>query len=224
MSETLTKGQFATLTGVTPGRVSQWIAEGKLTGSALVGEGRSARINVAVASDQLRLKLDTNQRFGLNGLGTALPSPPPGSPVNSFPSSSLACEDRSQTPSAAAIPEDPVEARIKAEKLRQSELVTARLEREDREARGLYLRADDARAEMAGLAGTLFAIFEGAITDFANALAGKFELSMRDVQYALQQEFREVRVRATEKLQQELVEVPENVLDSTTNEAAPVAE
>ncbi len=220
MSEILTKSQFAALTGVSAGRVSQWIAEGKLTGAALVGEGRSARINVAIAAEQLRLKLDTNQRFGLNGLTTALPSPPPASPVNGSPA--FVFEDRGQTPPAAAIPEDPVEARIKAEKLRQSQLVTARLEREDREARGIYMRSDDARVEMSSLAGTLFAIFEGAITNFANAISGKFELPLRDVQYALQQEFRQVRTRASEKLRQEQAGIAESVLDAGDVEVEPV--
>jgi len=213
MSETLTKGQFAERAGVTPGRVSQWIAEGKLTGAALVGEGRSARINVAVASEQLRLKLDINQRFGLNGLTTVLPSPSPSSSqVNSSPAT-LPTKDRMQTPPEVA-KEDPVESRIKAVKLRQAELTTARYEREDREARGVYMRTDDARTEMFGIAGTLFSIFEGSITDFASGIAGRFELPMRDVQHVLQQQFRDVRTRAAEKLRKEHLDIAETILDA----------
>lgn len=223
MSEILTKSQFAELAGVTPGRVSQWIAEGKLTGPALVGEGRSARINVTVASEQLRLKLDINQRFGLNGLTTVLPSPSPSrSQVNSS-QAALPTEDRMQAPQEMA-KEDPVETRIKAEKLRQAELVTARFEREDREARGIYMRTDDARSEMFDIAGTLFSIFEGSITNFASSIAGRFELPIRDVQHLLQQQFREVRSRASEKLRKEQIDIPETVLDAPDKAAEPVCD
>jgi hypothetical protein len=59
------KSVFASMCGVTPARVSQWLSEGKLTGEALVGEGRSAKINVAIALGQLRARLDVSQRFGI---------------------------------------------------------------------------------------------------------------------------------------------------------------
>src|SRR5215813_1640879 len=56
--EVVSKGQFATLRNVSPGRVSQWISEGKIKPDALVGEGRKAKINVAVATRQFRDSLD----------------------------------------------------------------------------------------------------------------------------------------------------------------------
>lgn len=70
----VSKGEFAALLGVTPGRVSQYISGGKLDGDALVGEGRSARIRVDVAREQLRRRLDIGQRLG-NGIGTRLDAP-----------------------------------------------------------------------------------------------------------------------------------------------------
>lgn len=49
----LSKADFARQVGVTRSRVSQWIAEGKLDGAALVIVGQSERINAEVARRQL---------------------------------------------------------------------------------------------------------------------------------------------------------------------------
>src|SRR5215475_14332614 len=96
--EVVSKGQFAALRNVSPGRVSQWISEGKIKSDALVGEGRNAKINVAVATRQLRDSLDVGQLTG-NGVGTRLdlplPAPPPptapaGEPAPSPPGDSIA--------------------------------------------------------------------------------------------------------------------------------------
>ena len=58
----ISKSDFARLVGVTPGRVTQWISEEKIDGEALVGSGRDAKICVAVAVEQLRERLDVNNR------------------------------------------------------------------------------------------------------------------------------------------------------------------
>ncbi|MFC6490714.1 hypothetical protein ACFP9U_22395, partial [Nitratireductor sp. GCM10026969] len=65
--ETVGKGEFARLIGVSAGRVSQYIAEGKIFGAALVGEGRSAKIVPEVARVQLAKTLEPSQRLGANG-------------------------------------------------------------------------------------------------------------------------------------------------------------
>ena len=174
------KGEFAQLRGVSAGRVSQWIAEGKIHGPAIVGEGRSAMIDASVAVAQLRDSLDVNQRFGLNGVSTRLDAPLP-------------------PPSAAQPPPaDTVEAQIKAEKLRQAQLTTSRLEEEDRARRGLYIDASAARAELARVSAELLKAFEGALPDFAAALAGKFQVPSRDALHLMRAEFRRVRERLAE--------------------------
>jgi hypothetical protein len=66
------KSAFARRCGVTAGRVSQWIANGTIGKDALVGEGQRALVNVPVALEQLRLRLDSTQRFSMNGLSTRL--------------------------------------------------------------------------------------------------------------------------------------------------------
>lgn len=67
----LSKSAFARLRKVTPARVSQWLSEGKIGPEALAGEGRAAKIRVAVADAQLRQRLDLGQLAG-NGRRTAL--------------------------------------------------------------------------------------------------------------------------------------------------------
>jgi hypothetical protein len=64
---TLSKSDFAERIGVSAGRVSQYIAEGKLTSEALEGEGRMARIRPAIAIEQLKATLDPHQMLGDNG-------------------------------------------------------------------------------------------------------------------------------------------------------------
>ncbi len=62
LAETVRKGEFAKLHGVSPGRVSQWLRDGLISGAAIVGVGRSSRIVVVVANEQLRDRLDQTRR------------------------------------------------------------------------------------------------------------------------------------------------------------------
>ena len=59
----LRKKEFAELHGVTPARVSQWLAAGYIDGAALVGAGRAAQIVVEIANEQLRERLDQTRRL-----------------------------------------------------------------------------------------------------------------------------------------------------------------
>lgn len=68
---TISKSEFAELLNVSIGRVCQYIAEGKLDGAALVGEGRGQRIHVEHAKAQLRARLNAAQMRG-NGKTTRL--------------------------------------------------------------------------------------------------------------------------------------------------------
>ena len=72
----LRKSDFARACNITPGRVSQYIAAGQLTPPALVGEGRGQRVDLDLGRAQLKLRLDTDQRF-INGLNTRLDDPSP---------------------------------------------------------------------------------------------------------------------------------------------------
>lgn len=67
----LSKSEFALRRGVTPARVSQWIAEKKISGDAIVGDGRHARIDEEIACQQLDESLGLAQRSS-NGRFTSL--------------------------------------------------------------------------------------------------------------------------------------------------------
>ena len=71
----VSKIDFARLSKVSPSRVTQWIAEGKISSAALVGEGRSAKIRVLQAQADLKRSLDPAQMTG-NGLRTRIPGGP----------------------------------------------------------------------------------------------------------------------------------------------------
>jgi hypothetical protein len=79
----LSKSEFARHCGVSPQRVHQWVVEGKISDDAIVGVGRTAKINVPIALAQLRERLDTGQRFSLNGLSTRLNGEGPPAPRKS---------------------------------------------------------------------------------------------------------------------------------------------
>lgn len=57
----VSKKRFAEAIGVSPARLSQYFAEGRITGEAFVGRGRHARIDVAIARAQLAQRLDATQ-------------------------------------------------------------------------------------------------------------------------------------------------------------------
>lgn len=65
------KAEFAAFIGVSPARVSQYIADAKLSGEALPWISGFQRIRVAVAMAQLRERLDPSQMLG-NGKNTRL--------------------------------------------------------------------------------------------------------------------------------------------------------
>jgi hypothetical protein len=127
LDEIVTKSRFAAIAGVSRVRVSQYLAEGKIRGDALVGTGRKARIRVATAMQQLKRNLDPVQHLGANG--------------------------RART--AANGDADPVEHSIKAARLEQLELANEHA-RALREAQaGRYARSDDVRQEMGRVAGRI---------------------------------------------------------------------
>lgn len=185
----VTKGEFAKLRGVSAGRVSQWIAEEKITGAALVGEGRYAQIDVRIATEQLRGRLDVGQRLG-NGLATNLDLPEPN---DSEPPLFAPARSSGPRPSRA-----PVDESIRAAKLEEIQRRNRQAAREELAERGVYTPTADARAAMSGLAGAMLTTFEGALADFADTLAAKFSLPHRDVLHALRIEFRQVRAKAAE--------------------------
>jgi len=219
----VTKGHFAELIGVSPGRVSQMISEGKIGPEALDGEGRSARIRVEQARAHLRERTDLGQRLG-NGMATRLDGqlplmPPPRLAVGARESAPQQAGAEGVNPSLSPTqPKDPGPVDPYADRLKQLKLADAeRRERqaleEELAARGTYVRADRSRAALNGVAATILNVFEGSIADLAQALATQFEIPQRDLMHVLRKEFLTIRVKAAAAARQRAEGLPALIMD-----------
>ena len=190
---------------VSKGRVTQWITSGILDGAALVGEGRLAMIDVDIGRAQVTERRAVNESCGLNGLNTKLNDDVPAQ--RTAPSMSRAAREDVGEASRTAplVPPHPapevrdgevpaaVDARIKAEKLKQNEILTRKQEQEERARDGIYVDAAEARGSVTRVASEMMKIFEGALPDMASSQAAKFQISQREALHLLRDDFRKVR-------------------------------
>jgi hypothetical protein len=205
--DVLAKGHFAERIGVSPARVSQMIAEGKIFGPALVGEGRSAKINVRVAIEQLRGSVDPSQQLGMNGKARLdLPS----APVEP------AAEEAVPTPEAVL--GNSVDAQYRAEKLRAIQLANERADEAAAARRGIYVASADVKREMGRIASRMLSVFEGSLGELATTLSAHFKVPQRDVLHLLKAEFRGVRDRAATQARAEAAGLPKLVEDANGGE------
>jgi hypothetical protein len=215
MSEvaTLSKTEFATLSRVSEARVRQWIKEGKISGDALVGEGRFTRIRPELAQAQLRDRISVGQRFG-NGIDTNLINPGAGGGdlqlVGETP--------RTLTPRE---PADPLADAIKVQRLRALEIANERAAAEHLAQRGRYVLADQAKAQMTRLAIGMLNVFEGGLADLASAISAEHGIPARDVLHLLRKGFREVRAKAAETARREAEGAELFVADQTPDASDP---
>jgi hypothetical protein len=183
--DVVTKTRFASIANVSPGRLSQWLREGKIGGDAIVGHGHRARISVALALEQLGRNLDVVQHLGANGRA------------------------RLDGKGTAALPyQDPVEREIKRARLEQLALSNAKAEAEAAIRSGRYVLADDAKQEMGRVAARLMAVFESAFTEFANTILASPPATSRDAVRTLRATWRLIRVRQAKAAGDEAAALP----------------
>ena len=202
-AEVMTKSAFAAHVGVSAGRISQYIAERKIHGEALEGEGRNAKIRTAVAIEQLQRTLDPSQRFGANGTATR------SSPV-------AIAEDRPDVPARLPARErtlEPFVDEVAAEKLKQQKITTARMEREEALELGRYMLTDDARREMVKAVAEAFKVMEQGIPEMAKALAAQFAVSTHDATHVLMKSFRDHRAKKAKDFASAAADLDEHVED-----------
>lgn len=198
----VSKGEFARLLNVSPGRISQYIAAGQITRDAIEGEGRNAKIIVDKARAQLTGRLDVAQRVGSNGMTTRLG----------------ASSETAETPPASQQPQirfptDIIAEQIAREKLEQAKFQTARAKRDEALAVGRYMLTEDVRAQMTKAVSVAFRVMDSGLADMAAALAAHFDIPQRDVQHHLQKAFRAVRVRAAGEFKSQAADEPLTVED-----------
>lgn len=186
------KGKFAEMMNVSPGRVSQWLSEGKISGDAIVGDGRMAKINVSVARQQLASSIDIGQSLG-NGLSTNLVPADRGNPDDL---------------------EDSARARIELNKAQQAEITTRRMIEQDRLNRGRYVPAELVGTATAKAVAAILDTLDGSIAEVANALAAKLNAPKRDIAHELAQQFRQIRANAETVLRAQAEDMPATIEDT----------
>lgn len=195
--QVLSKGDFAREVGVSPGRVSQWIAEGKIGPDALDGEGRSAKIIVERALEQIKARRDVGQSLG-NGIGTRV-----------FGAAGTATDQPTST--APPLRTDDVAYQIQLERLKSERRKNERDAVEEATRRGKLVPADDVRAQMARLARQVDEVNAAMLVDFASAIAGKFSLPQRDVLHLLREVRNEKKGVAAQVAKEQSENVPATV-------------
>ncbi|WP_210268605.1 hypothetical protein [Oricola thermophila] len=210
----MTKGEYAARRGVTPARISQYIADGKIGPSALKGEGRSARIIVEIADRHLAQRLDASQALGANGAMSRAVNETP-QPDRPAPHPPAGCDgDLQRRPAGVAETETEAALRVAAqEKAEQAKLLTAKMRRQEALETGRYILAADARAQIARATSAAFRVMEAGIRNMAADLAAQFELSEAEVSHALVKSFRAVRERAAADFKAQAEALPEHVED-----------
>ncbi|WP_068312769.1 hypothetical protein [Polycladidibacter hongkongensis] len=213
------KGAFAIAAGVSAGRVSQWISEGKISGEAIVGEGRSAQIDVAIAVRQLQARLDSGQMMG-NGIGTRLSSlsdaaaakPSPETDLPASPGPAIASEHSPAPPAAPVsttttqIERDEAEAAalardIKAEQLKKIQRENAQAEEAKRLAEGQLMPVGAAIKTMGEMTRAIIAAYDGGVRQLASLLAPNLSnMDARELEHLLTREFKKLRVEAAKRL------------------------
>jgi hypothetical protein len=206
----VSKSQFAALINVSQGRVSQYIAAGKLKGDALTGEGRDQKIVVDAACRQLKRSLDIGQRLG-NGIDTRLDLTPPAM----APSASQA------KPAPAVEPADPVEEQIKRARLAQIEFANRKAAEDEAARSGRLTDAESCRLEMGRLGAQIVNVYEGSLAEIASAFAAKFQVPQRDALHLLRSEIRKVRASAAAIVRQQAAELAETVEHEIEESAQP---
>ncbi len=204
MSDVISKLAFASLVGVSPGRVSQFLSQKKIFGDALVGEGRHARIRVSVALEQLRRNLDLDQRLGANGrVQLDVPAAPAAPDSND---------------AAPKLEDD-----IRRQRLEQLELANEKAREEKAARAGIYAKAADVRQELGRTAAHMIAVFDGALAEFATAIAAHSNLPARDALHILRTAFRTIRARQNQIEMEAITGLPELIEDRAAETEEPVS-
>lgn len=190
----VSKSEFARICNVSPGRVTQWISEGKISGAALVGHGRGAKIVVALAQRQVGARTDSGQAFG-NGLKTNLRASERREPPASTAPAGIGGEVLAD-PAASSL--EKLDTRIKQERLEALERANRKAAEDEAAAQGRYVSAAATKRQMTTVVAQTMRIFEGAIPEIASAIAAELKIEERDVIPVLNREFRKVREQASQ--------------------------
>jgi hypothetical protein len=177
----VSKAEFAELMNVSRQRVSQWLSARQIDGEALVGEGRTARINVEVAKEQLSDRLSVSQHLGANGKALL------------------------------AGGASPIDGDIKSARLRQLVLSNERASADAALRAGIYVKADDVRQQFGAIASRLMTSFESAFMPMANAVVASKAQTPNEVLRAMRAARLEARAHAAKAQGEAALVIPPTV-------------
>lgn len=203
----VTKGKFAALKGRTPQCVSNWIKDGKITGSALVGEGHRAQIWVERADADLARSLDPAQQAAqpnpVAATITGAPTPPePAQPAPDFNGSLPALRP-------AAVDDEDLRRRRKADADRaefDAEVVRRKLLAEE----GRWIDAATAQKAWAGKLAKLTSETETFLSNLlARKIADETKSDWKLLAALMRDGYREFRLSVSTEAQAAAEEMPE---------------
>jgi hypothetical protein len=175
----VSKSQAAKILNVSKTRITQYLHDGRISGDAVIGEGRHAKIDIDLARAQLNDRLAAAQ-IGVNGLETQLDA------------------------SSESLGEQ-----IKAERLAQEKMKTRRMEAEEKELHGHWMLTADVVPQFNRIVTEMMITFEDAMKDMAAAVAVEMQVDRRRVLVAMRGEFLAWRHREVERRKLAAAEIPE---------------
>ncbi|SNY93411.1 hypothetical protein SAMN04515647_3706 [Cohaesibacter sp. ES.047] len=199
MADIVSKSEFAKRIGVSAARVSQMLNEGKISGEAVHGEGRRAKIDVEVACKQIGIRRDIGQSLG-NGATTNL------NPNLGPNDSGGIAQSVNPDHTSPRLQREPSEDEILNRRLREFKLRDA--ERKDRQAQeeellrvGRLMKTDDAVLEMERIVGVITDILTGHPDRLGDELAAQFEIGdKRSLVFFLRNAYRDLRIHISDEL------------------------
>jgi transcriptional regulator with XRE-family HTH domain len=185
----MSQADFARAMGVSRAAVSQWKAKDILQEDAFTQDGKKGKVRFEVAVDQVRRNRDIGQSLG-NGIATRTTQDIGAGAADPAPRAAAA-----EAPAKFDSVEDQLKRAKLEEQLRRNRMQAA----EEAQRAGQLMEVTDAREQMARIAVMMLQIFEGALPDFAAAMAEKFDVPQRDVLHLMRSQMVEVRRTAAMK-------------------------
>jgi hypothetical protein len=175
----VSKSEFARRCNVSKQRVSQWLASGHISGDAIVGTGRYAKLDADLALAQVSARTSAEQ-LGVNGLDTRL---------------GTGSDDTGEL--------------LKLERLTQARLKTARMQAEEKELHGHWMVASEVVGGMNRLAAELIGSFERFILqDLPGVVAGELGVDRKGLTILIRREWLAWRSAEVERREAAAAKVP----------------
>ena len=191
------------------------IKEGKIDGAALVGVGRSAKIDLDKAREQVRLRTDLGQAQG-NGFDTRLVDE--AGAVDEDPDGGIG-EDGTREEDDLPLLRAPAKSR-EQEYREERELLRlkadrrkdAREQEEELQRQGVLMKTEDAVAEMQAIIGQIYDVLSGHPDRLGDLLAAEFEINdKRHLIFFLRNAYRELKQHISEELDRRAENEPDLV-------------